>query len=625
MNRKQRRVAAKQGRAVSLTGRAGNVVPEARLLAKAASHHRAGRLEAAERLYRRILAVDPDEPDSLHLLGLIAHQTGHSDEALDLIGRAIAQNGADPDLHNDIAGIYHSRGRYDMAVAHCRKAVALNPNFVQAHLNLGRASADAYTALRGPGNLAEAISSVQRALTLEPDLVEAQLQLAYLRAHTCDWRDYYRESEQILAQVRQNSPKIDPFFLLSRPATPADQLRCARNWGRRFAVEQVEAFGHLSRAPSQKIRLGYLSQDFQEHPVAYLLAELIERHDRSRFEVNAYSYGPDDGGDMRRRLIAAFDRFTDLIGTDDNEAAARIHTDRIDVLIDLQGYTGRPRTSILAFRPAPIQVSFIGYTGTMGADFIDYILVDRFIAPMAQQACFSEKLVQLPHCYLPSDTTRRISLPSPSRTACGLPADGFVFCCFNNNHKLTPAFFEIWMRLLRGTPGSVLWLLESNSIVADNLRREATARDIAAERLVFAPRLPPSDHLARHRLADLFLDTLPYNAHTTASDALWAGLPVLTCAGATFAGRVAGSQLQAIGLTELITTSLSDYETRALQLAREPARLAEIRRELADNRLHMPLFDIIRYVRDIEGAFARMWEQWCKGEQPMPFALADEN
>jgi protein O-GlcNAc transferase len=307
------------------------------------------------------------------------------------------------------------------------------------------------------------------------------------------------------------------------------------------------------------------------------------------------------------------------------EAAARIHTDRIDILIDLQGYTGKPRTRILAFRPAPVQVNFLGYPGTMGANFIDYILVDRFIAPMAQQACFSEKLVQLPHCYQPSDTTRRITLPGPSRTACGLPMVGFVFCCFNNNFKVTPEFFEIWIRLLRVIPGSVLWMLESDSLAADNLRREAIARGVAAERLVFAPRLPHSDHLARHQLADLFLDTLPYNAHTTASDALWAGLPVLTCAGATFPGRVAGSLLHAIGLPDLVTASLADYEARAIQLAREPALLREVRRRLAHNRLHMPLFDMTRYARDIEAAFTRMWERWSKGELPAPFSLAEKN
>ncbi len=365
MNRKQRRAAAKQGRAISPGRGAVKAASEAGLLAEAASYHRAGQLAAAEQLYRRILAINPNHTDSLHLLGLIAHQTGHSDKALDLISRAIALNGADPDFHNDIAGIYHSRGRYDMAVTHCREAVSLNSNFVQAHLNLGRAMADAHNAQRGAGDLAEAISSVQQALALKPDLVAAQLQLAYLRAHTCDWSDYYRESDQILALVRRDSPEIDPHVLLGRPATPADQLRCARNWSRKFAVERAAVFRHPFRTPSPKIRLGYVSEDLQEHAVAFLIAELIERHDRSRFEVNGYSYGPDDGGNMRPRLVAAFDRFTDLTGIDDNEAAARIHADRIDVLIDLQGYTGQPRSRILALRPAPVQVNFLGYPGTI--------------------------------------------------------------------------------------------------------------------------------------------------------------------------------------------------------------------------------------------------------------------
>ncbi|HYU11517.1 MAG TPA: tetratricopeptide repeat protein [Stellaceae bacterium] len=683
-------------------------------MAEAASHHQAGRLAAAERLYRRILAVDANHVDSLHLLGLIAHQTGHSDTALELIGRAIALSGTDPDLHNDIGGIYQSLGRFDMAVTHCRKAVALDPRSVTARLNLARAlhaagdlpeaiaqyrrvlqarpdSAEGHynlaVALYGQGNVDEAIShyrravalrpghagthtnlgialaargrwdmaiaqyrqalaakpdspetlnalgdaltmtgeltqaiaAVQRALALAPDLVRAQANLAYIKAQACDWAGFDSAAGRVLAAVRQDAREVPPFVVLTLPASPAERLLTAQGWSRNFA-SAVTRFSHTRPAAQRVIRLGYISQDLRSDVVGRLLPELIERHDRSRFVVNAYCYGPDDGSDARRRLVAAFDNFVDLSDVDDAAAARRIHTDGIDILIDLTGYTSQnPRARILASRPAPIQVGFLGYPGTMGADFIDYIVVDRFLAPADHQPFYSEKLVRLPHCYQPSDDSRPTAVPAASRVACSIPAEGLVLCCFNQSYKLTAAVFDIWMRLLRAVPGSTLWLFEANAAVPDNLRREATARGVAAERLVFARRAPIPEYLARLAAADLFLDTCPYNAGATANDALWAGLPVLTCSGDSYVGRMAGSMLHAIGLPELVTNSLPEYEARALELAREPARLAELRRRLAYNRSRMPLFDMTRYASDIEAAYTGMWDRWRAGEKPAPF------
>ena len=318
----------------------------------------------------------------------------------------------------------------------------------------------------------------------------------------------------------------------------------------------------------------------------------------------------------RKRLARACDRFVDLTALSYVEAARTIHKDGIDLLIDLQGYTQLARTPILALRPAPIQVNWLGYPGTMGAEFMDYIITDRFITPPDYAPFFSEKLVSLPDCYQVNDRKREIAKQALTRAECGLPEQGIVFCCFNNTYKIMSAVFDIWMRMLRQIPGSVLWLLEANAGAAANLRREAKARGIEPERLVFAPRLPLAQHLARHGHADLFLDTWPYNAHTTASDALWAGLPVLTCAGETFASRVAGSLLTAIGLPELITYSLPEYEARALQLARRPSELAELRKRLAKNRLTSPLFDSERFTRHLEKAYGMMWERYVSGEAP---------
>ena len=715
MNRKQRRAAAKQGGAGARGPDAANVGPA--LLAEAARQHEAGRLAEAERLYRRLLADDPNRPDCLHLLGLVAHQTGRSEAALELIGRAIALNDTDPDFHNDIAGIYQSLGRFDQAVAHCRKALALDPRSAAARLNLARAlhaqgdlpaalaeyqrvveqqpgsfqghyglavalyaqgnreegmshyrrvlelrpdhaeahtdlgialaargrwdraiahyraalaarpdSADALNALGEAlmmtGELRPAIATAQRAVTLKPDFARAHANLAYFKAQACEWRNFDRVAAQVLALLRQETPDIPPFVVLMLPATPADRLRAARQSSEGFA-RGVTRMSHAPPTAPRPVRLGYLSHDLRGDVVGRLIPELIERHDRSRFAVNAYCYGPDDGSDARRRLIAAFDSFTDLTGLSDAAAAERIHADGIDILADLTGYTSEnPRTRILAFRPAPIQVNFLGYPATMGADFIDYIIVDGFLAPEDQQPWYGEKLVQLPYCYQPSDTARPSGTPVPSRAACGLPAEGFVFCCFNHSYKLTPAIFGIWMRLLLAVPGSVLWLYEANAAAPDNLRREAVARGVMPERLVFARHAPMAEYLARLGAADLFLDTLPYNAGATANDALWAGLPVLTCVGDNYVGRMAGSLIYAIGLPELVTTSLAEYEARALQLAGEPVRLMELRQRLAQNRARMPLFDMARYTKDIEAAYAGMWDRWRAGEMPTPFRVA---
>ena len=325
-------------------------------------------------------------------------------------------------------------------------------------------------------------------------------------------------------------------------------------------------------APKPKTTIAYLSADFHEHATAWLIAELFEKHDHGRFAIYGYSYGPRDDSPLRRRLACALDRFVDVRDLSYAEAARRIAADEVDILVDLKGYTQDARSEIVAFRPAPLQVSYLGYPGTLGAEFMDYILVDDFVVPPEQQPFFTEKLVHLPGCYQVNDSRREIAPRTPSRAECGLPEEGLVFCCFNNSYKITPQVFGVWMELLQAVPGSVLWLLEGNRFMPANLRREAEGRGVAAERLVFAPRKPLPEHLARHRLAALFLDTFPVNAHTTASDALWAGCPVLTLAGETFVSRVAGSLVRSVGLPELITASLEDYRATALRLAREHRR-----------------------------------------------------
>ncbi len=355
-----------------------------------------------------------------------------------------------------------------------------------------------------------------------------------------------------------------------------------------------------------KIRLGYISSDFRDHPVAVLIVEMIERHDRSRFHVTGYSIGPDDNGALGQRLQAGFDKFVDLRSLSTRQAADRINQDGIDILIDLNGYTRFSRPEILAFKPAPIQVNFLGYPGTMGVDYMDYIIADDVCIPPEYDQFYTEKVVRLPDTYQPNDRKRAVSEHTPTRAQCGLPEEGFVFCSFNNSYKITPDFFALWMKLLAKVPGSVLWLLETNPVVGKNLRRVAAVWGIDPDRLVFAPRLPLAEHLARHRLADLFLDTLPYNAHTTTSDALWVGLPVLTCRGETFAGRVAASLLTAMQMPELIVDSIQDYESTALRLATDPALMSAIRSKLQGNLTTAPLFDTETYIKNFEAALLNM-------------------
>jgi predicted O-linked N-acetylglucosamine transferase (SPINDLY family) len=420
--------------------------------------------------------------------------------------------------------------------------------------------------------------------------------------------------------MRRHPGLVPPFNLQAQPSTPAEQLLCAQQWSKKIAQGQSPGFIHDRSCSPRKIRLGYLSADFCDHPVAYAIAETIERHDRTRFDVLGYSYGPDDGSALRRRLETAFDRFIDLQAAGNDEAARQINTDAVDILIDLTGYTrlGRPR--ILVSRPAPIQVNFLGFLGTMGAEFIDYIVLDPFIAPSSQQRFYSEKIVHLTGGWWPAEIHWETAEEVRKRADYGLPEDAFVFCCFNTSYKITPPMFNVWTGLLRANPHSVLWFGVAENTVQDNLRREAAERGISPERLVFAPREPMAGYLARHRLADLFLDTLPYNAVGTAYHALLAGLPVLTCAGETFAGRTAGAMLLAAGLPELVTHSIEEYERLAIQLAREAGLLTGIRRRLVQARSSSALFDGERTVRELETAFARMWETWLRGEAPKPFS-----
>jgi predicted O-linked N-acetylglucosamine transferase (SPINDLY family) len=572
------------------------------------------RPEEALRDFDRVLAANPDHVDAHLNRGLVLGVLHRHAESLASYERAIALKPGYAEAHYNRGNALMNQHRWQDAIASFDTAIALKPDYAEAWHN------------RGPilielGAYAEALASYERAAEL--GLVQKYLEgvRLHVRMHVCDWTDFDRRCADLLAAVRAGALAAKPFELVALPCTPADQFICAA----RFAAEEFPPsptpLWRGERYTHKRIRVAYLSADFHDHATAHLMAGLFERHDHARFETVAISFGRNRDGPVRQRLMRAFDRFIDVAEKSNQEIAALVRELEIDIAVDLKGYTGESRTGIFALRPAPIQVNYLGYPGTMGVSYIDYLVADPFLIPPDQQNAYSEKIVYLPDTYQANDRSRPIAAATPSRAEVGLPARGFVFCSFNSNYKITPDLFDVWMRLLNGVDGSVLWLLQGSVTAAENLRREAAMRGIAPDRLVFAPRMRLEDHLARHRLADLFVDTYYCNAHTTASDALFAGLPVLTCASPTFAGRVAGSLLRAVGLPELITHSLAEYEALALSLARDPARLAAIRQNLARNRDTAPLFDAARLARHIEAAYLGMWERHRNGAPPESFSV----
>jgi protein O-GlcNAc transferase len=569
--------------------------------------------EQALASYGRAIELRPDYADAINNAGIVLQELGRASEAVDLYRRLLELMPDRADAWNNMGAAYLAQERPEQARAAFEQALIHKPDFPEAFYNLGNAR-------RELGDLSEAITAYRDALRLRPDYTEAFSRLVYHRAQACEWDGQQADQEKLLDMVRAGV-RVPPFYLLSTPASASDQLICARRWIGPLRPPPGTVFEHQISVGSDRIRLGYLSGDFHQHSTAHLMAELFECHDRDRFEVFAYSYGPDDKSPMRARLARAFDRFADIGALSHREAARLIHADKVDILVDLKGYTHHARPAISAHRPAPVQVSYLGYPATMGADFIDYIIVDPFVVPAGQQPFFSEKLVHLPGSYQVNDRRREVTGARTLRPDHGLPPEGLVLCSFNNSYKISPVFFDIWMRLLRSAPGSVLWLLETNGLVKGNLRSEAGKRGVDPARLIFAPVVPPAEHLGRHRHADLFLDTLPCNAHTTASDALWAGLPVLTCSGDTFAGRVAGSLLMAMGMPELVTGSLEAYQQTALALARDPQRLVALRQKLQEKRDTSALFDLPKLTGNMEAAYARMWQTWLSQRKPVAFSI----
>jgi predicted O-linked N-acetylglucosamine transferase (SPINDLY family) len=574
-----------------------------------------GALDAAEQLLRQA----PAEARALLLLGRIGEARGQRAEAAACYRQAVRADARLLPARLALARVLAALGHVEEAIAAYAAALAHAPDNVDALLGLGWA----YGRQR---RFHEALGCFDRAEKRGAEIAGPLAEVVQGFAHVCDWSERAALRRRLLARVRRPPPcVIDPYALLFAEDDPA----ALQQLGLCLAGAVAAQVTGLPR-PAQRnaagaggrIRVGYLSADFNQHATALLMAEVFERHDRGRFEISAYCYSRDDGSPMRRRLLAAFDHFVPLGLEPPVASARRIAADGIDILVDLKGYTEGARPEIPALRPAPIQVSHLGYPATLGAPWMDYVLADAVVLPFAEQPHWQERIVHLPHCYQPND--RKRPLPPPAdRATLGLPRDGFVFACFNNSYKITPEMFGLWMDILAETPGSVLWLHQSNDFMPRYLREAAHARGIAVERLVFAPPAEYSAHLARHAAADLFLDTAPYGAHTTGSDALWAGLPLLACQGRCFASRVAASLLHAVGLPELVAGSPDEYRALALRLAREPALLTAYRAHLLRARDHAPLFDAARFTRNLEAAYTEMMERRQRGQAPAGFAVQE--
>jgi protein O-GlcNAc transferase len=604
------------------------------LIEKALKLQSRGRIEEAGQLFRRVLASDPKNVVALYSLGLMSVNNGDYKEALDFADRCITNSKGHHLIWLLHATIMEKLGRDEEALKSYRNALEVEPNYLEALINMSvflfrkRRYVDALQnvekalkidpkhdkAVANRGKLLEilkqtdkSIETYQYLLNISPDYEYARGWLCYAKLHYCDWRNYENELKAIIEGIRFDKRVCEPRTLLHIHDSAEDQLRCTKLFADRWYPKKATALWQGEQYRHERIRVAYVSADFREHPVGQLMAGIVERHDRSRFEIIGISIGADDGSVLRSRFEKGFERFIDAIDMHPSAIAEMIRTLEVDVLVDLGGYTGDARPDIFAFRPAPVQINFLGYPATMGTDYMDYILVDHQVIPESDRRFYTENVFYLPNTCLPTDAELSVAAQTPSRAELGLPSSGFVFCSFNQDHKINPRIFDVWMRILARVDGSVLWLMMRNEATRDNLRKEAEKRGIDPSRLVFASRVPAQeDHLVRYRLADLFLDTTPYNAHTTAADALFVGLPVLTCMGHSYVSRVAGSLLTAIGLPDLITHSLANYENTAVRLAGDTELLCSIRKRLAENKAKYPLFDTDGFCRDLEKAYTEI-------------------
>ena len=564
--------------------------------------------------YNQAIAAKPNFAEALNNRGVVLQELKRGVEALDSYDRSIALRPSYAEAYSNLGNLLQELRRTEEALTRYGKAIAIEPGLAEAHYSRG-------TVLHELGRSDEALQSYEKAIELKPDYEYLQGLHLHTKMFICDWRDFEKNLDSLLLKINDGKKSSPCLAVLALTDSLSIQLRNSKIWtDDKHPLNP--SLGPISKSTRQeKIKIGYYSADFRNHAIAHLVAEMLERHDKNVFEIYAFKLHPGSPDEISERIFAAVTKAIDLSDKSDRSAAQLSRDLKIDIAIDLGGHTTYSRTGIFAHCCAPVQVNYLGFPGTLGATYYDYVIADATVIPSDQRQHYVERVVYLPHCYQPNDSKRKISERIWSRNECGLPERGFVFCCFNNAYKILPETFDGWMRILHAVEESVLWLLDCHPLATRNLQREAQARGIDANRLIFATRMPLEDHLARHRLADLFIDTLPYNAHTTASDALWAGLPVLTCMGKSFAARVAGSLLLTMGLPELITHTQADFESKAIEYAKDPVALQKIKLKLLDNLPTSPLFNAQLFTQHIEQAYRAMHARYQSGMPPEHFAV----
>jgi predicted O-linked N-acetylglucosamine transferase (SPINDLY family) len=580
--------------------------------------YRQGQLTQAILHYRAALAINTDIPEVLANLAAALQAVGETNAAYETIQHCLRLKPDYADALNTLGNIYKTAGDQDKAAQAFVDACRAKPTHLSAWLNLGQI-------LHQMKNLSGAAAAYRMALALDPHQIKALGDMVSILHELCWWVELPPLTKRLHQAIEQGVP-TDPFVAtLYAPELALENAKryTAKRYPQGKAYDAQAALPSLARGDG-KLRIGYLSADFNRHATAHLMSELFERHDRSRFEVYAYSHGVDDGSESRKRIEKGADFFYDTASHDDVTAAKQIQRDGIDILVDLKGYTHGHRQGIMALRPAPIQIHYLGYPGTSGAPFIDYFIADTVTVPHGSESAFSEKIIRVSHSYQINDRKRQLPGQSKPRAAYGLPENGFVFCAFNQSFKFTPEMFGVWMRLMAATDRSVLWLYESYTEASEHLKQEAKARGIDPARIVIAAKTTPEEHLARIAHADLFLDTYPCNAHTTASDMLWCGVPIVTLAGQDFISRVAASLLNAVGLSELVTHTLAEYEALALNLAHDKTRLGALRAHLQTGRMNFQLFDSNATTRALEEAYRQAAELFKQQKLPASFSVAEK-
>ena len=567
-----------------------------------------GDLEGAIASYRLALKANPNNEELLNNMGIAFAKKGDFDAAIKSYNAALNIKPDYPEVYNNMGLCLADQGQADAAIKSYQRALKIRPDFPEPYKGM----ASVFEATK---DFEAAIENDKQALKFNPNYSAARSQKLSLQAHLCLWADFDREYD-LVASLGLSREPVSCFAMLSLEDSAGRHRLRSELFAKSRFNSQPPAFNPKSIEKNERLRIAYFSADFREHPVASLIVRVLELHDRKNFEVYAYSYGVANNDVMRSRVVNAVDNFTDVHSLGDLDIAKLARKDNIDIAVDLTGYTQNSRSGIFAYRAAPIQINYLGFPGTMGVDFMDYIIADSTLIPDELRQHYSEKVIRLPHTYMATDNTREVAGTLISRAQMGLPENGFVFCVFNNAYKIKSREFTIWMRLLLQVEGSVLWLRRCHQKAEENLRREAEDRGVDSSRLIFAERVSSSEHLVRHKLADLFLDTFIFNAHSSAVDALWAGLPVVTKLGEGFAARVAGSLLTSLGMSELVVTTEEAYEALALDLATKPRRLKGIKQTLTENLLSAPLFDSAQFTKYLESGYRQAHERYIGGQAP---------